>query len=68
MHGPSVCRKAFMRKVSRKWERCILGVYEFRKGILYDRLAVMVCGQMIRVYGVRRILLKAVQNFYVDSR
>ena len=32
-HGPSVCCKAGMSKVSRKWERCILGFYGFGKGL-----------------------------------
>ena len=27
MHGLSVCRNAGMWKVSRKWERCLLGVW-----------------------------------------
>ena len=33
MHGPSVDHKAGLRKVSSKWERCILGVYGFGKGL-----------------------------------
>ena len=55
-----------MRKVSRKGERCILGVYGFIKGIYtIDRHGMW---QMLRVYGVGGKLLKAVHCFYVESR
>lgn len=32
-HGPSVYCKAAVRKVSMKREKCIFGVYGFRKGL-----------------------------------
>ena len=51
-------------KVCSKWERCILGVYEFEKGIWIglwiDRHGMW---QMLRVYGIEGKF----SSFYVDS-
>ena len=65
MHGHSDCRKAGLRKVSSNWERCILDVYGF--GNAYDTIDRHGMWQMLRVYGVGGKLLKAVQDFYIDS-
>ena len=53
-------------KVFSKLERCILGFMDLEKA--YDTIDLHGMWQMLRVYGVGRKLLKAVQSFYIDSR
>ena len=65
MHGPSVCHKAGVCKVSRKWERCIWAFMDLEKA--YDTVDRHGVWQMLSVYGVEGKLMKAVQSFYVDS-
>ena len=65
MHGPSVCRKAVVGKVSRKWKGVFCAFRIWKRHMI--RSIGIVMWQMLRVYEVGGKLLKAVPSFYVDS-
>ena len=66
MHGPSVCVRQVCEKYLANGRNVFLAFINLEKA--YDTIDRHGMWQMLRVYGVGEKLLKAAQNFYIDSR